>query len=80
MINHDRVTGFLYEEIIPQQLYELMNQGFELNEYFASQLFFHKINTDENFSELQPNEKLIIIPSLRKTLYDIKVHNYDIID
>jgi hypothetical protein len=80
MINHDRITGYLYEDIIPQQLNELMNQGFELNDYFASQLFFNKINTDENFSELQPNEKLIILPSLRKSLYDIKVHNYDIID
>jgi hypothetical protein len=51
-----------------------------LNEYFKSQLFFHKINTDENFSELQPNDKLIIFPSYRNSFYEIKIHNQDIID
>ncbi len=55
MLQHDRFTGYLYEQIIPSQLDELMKQGFDLNDYFKSQLFFHKINTDENFSELQPN-------------------------
>jgi hypothetical protein len=57
-----------------------MKQGFDLNDYFKSQLFFHKINTDENFSELQPNEDIIIIPSYQKSLYAIKIHNQDIID
>ncbi len=52
-----------------------MKQGFELNEYFKSQLFFHKINTDENFSELQPNNEIMIISSFRNSLYEIKIHN-----
>ncbi len=57
-----------------------MRQGFDMNDYFKSQLFFHKLNTDENFSERQPNKKIIFMHSSRKSLYAIKIHNQDIID
>ena len=57
-----------------------MKQGFDLNEYFKSQLFFHKINTDENFSDMQPNQEILIMPSNEKSLYGIKINSQKIIE